>query len=104
MCIDDCRMMSDYEYAGQGIQFSNMNDGLFSFSSCLVMMFVDFVLYGVLAWYFDLVLPQEYGTPEHPLFFLSPKLWMTLIDYLSRLLFPSHVRYDRIEDIVLASK
>lgn len=40
------------------------------------MMFVDFILYGILAWYFDLVLPQEYGTPEHPFFFLNYKYYL----------------------------
>jgi ABC-type multidrug transport system ATPase subunit len=71
-------IISGYERAGVGVQFENMNDGDYSFSSALTMMFVDFILYGILAWYFDLVLPQEYGTPEHPLFFLSCRYWARL--------------------------
>ena len=46
--------------------------------SCMGMMLLDIFLYAILAWYFDLVLPQEYGTPERPLFFLERKYWSWL--------------------------
>ena len=34
-----------------GVQWDNFNDGEFSFFGVLFMMFVDFVVYGLLAWY-----------------------------------------------------
>lgn len=49
-------IIADYEYAGVGVQFSNMNEGLYNFSGCLQMMIADFFIYGVLAWYFDQVM------------------------------------------------
>ena len=68
-------IIANLEYTGVGIQFSNMWDGNFSFGICLFMMFIDFYIYGFLAWYLDQVLPQEYGTPKPLLFFLSYKFW-----------------------------
>ena len=69
-------MLSDYEYASVGVQWTNMWDGVFSFGSCLGMMWVDFWLYLFLAWYLEHVLPSEYGQQEHPLFFLLPSYWL----------------------------
>ena len=34
----------------------------YDFFTCLLMMTLDAVLYGFLAWYFDKILPSEYGT------------------------------------------
>lgn len=65
------------EYSGVGIQLSNMFDGGFSFANCMQMMFFDCVLYLVLAWYLDLVVPQEYGTPLSPLFLFQYDYWIT---------------------------
>ncbi len=41
-------------------------------SLCLGMMAFDAVFYLILAWYFESVLPTQFGAPRHPLFFLSP--------------------------------
>lgn len=68
-------ILAQAEYSGQGIQYSNLFEGSYSFASCLGMLFVDFILYGLLSLYFDLVFPQEFGTPEHPLFFLNWRIW-----------------------------
>ena len=46
-------------------------DGTYSFGGTLRMMALDFVLYGVLATYFDKVLPNEYGSRLPPLFFIT---------------------------------
>ena len=46
-----------------------------NWSLVLVMQFVDIILYTLLAWYFDQVLPQEFGPSKHPLFFLSWRYW-----------------------------
>lgn len=68
-------MISDLEYGGVGIQFHNMFVGDFNFGTVLLLMFWDFFLYGILAFYFDQVLQQEHGTPKHPLFLLQWRYW-----------------------------
>lgn len=47
----------------------------------MLMMLFDIFLYGILAWYLDLVLPQEFGTPESPLFFLSYTFWRSCFNF-----------------------
>uniref|UniRef100_A0A6B2L4B2 ABC transporter domain-containing protein n=1 Tax=Arcella intermedia TaxID=1963864 RepID=A0A6B2L4B2_9EUKA len=42
--------------------------------TCIISLFICGVVYFILYLYFDAVLPQEYGVPKHPLFFLKP-LW-----------------------------
>jgi ABC-type multidrug transport system fused ATPase/permease subunit len=66
-------MIASYEYSGVGIQYSNVNDGQFSFNTVLFMMWADFFIYGFLAWYLDQVIPHEFGSTQHPLFFLSKR-------------------------------
>jgi ABC-type multidrug transport system fused ATPase/permease subunit len=68
-------MIASYEYSGVGIQYSNVNDGEFSFNTVLFMMWADFFIYGFLAWYLDQVIPHEFGSVQHPLFFLNPRFW-----------------------------
>lgn len=68
-------IIASYEDGGIGVQFSNIGEGLYNFSDCLSFMFFDAVLYGVLAWYLDQVLPTEYGTPRKPWFILLPSYW-----------------------------
>eukprot|EP01037_Dinobryon_pediforme_P018774 gene18774-19080_t len=57
-------IIANLEYTGVGLQFSNISDGDFNFALVLFMMWLDFYIYGFLAWYLDQVLPQEYGTPK----------------------------------------
>ena len=58
-----------------GVQFSNIFDTGYNLATAISMMFFDIFLYGFLAWYFNHVLPQEYGQRKHPLFFLFPSFW-----------------------------
>eukprot|EP01031_Cornospumella_fuschlensis_P031294 gene31294-37822_t len=55
--------ISEYEYAGVGIQPFNLFEGPFNMGIVIIMLIVDFFVYGFLAWYLDQVLPQEFGTP-----------------------------------------
>eukprot|EP00736_Rhodelphis_marinus_P014162 Rmarinus@m.10137 len=64
-----------YEGANMGVSWNNMHEGGFSFADCLTMMFVDIILYAVLAWYCDNVVPAAWGTQKHPLFFLKKSYW-----------------------------
>jgi hypothetical protein len=48
-----------------GVLASNLNTvtaSNFSAGGAISMMFVDFILYAVLGWYLDKVLPSDYGT------------------------------------------
>ena len=38
----------------------------------LLFLYIDMIIYFVLALYLDQVLPSEYGVPKHPLFFMDP--------------------------------
>ena len=39
------------------------------------MLLADTLLYLLLAIYFDLIIPKEYGQQYHPLFFIYPSFW-----------------------------
>ncbi len=75
MCHLVFSIIVQYEGTGVGVQFYNLYNDNFNLAGVFGMMFADFILYGVLAWYLDLVLPQEFGTPEHPLFIFSYSYW-----------------------------
>eukprot|EP01038_Epipyxis_sp_PR26KG_P012006 gene12006-16074_t len=68
-------ILANYEYSGKGVQLNNIGEGGFSFAIVLFMLWIDFYIYGILALYLDQVIPQEYGTPKHPLFFLQWRYW-----------------------------
>ncbi len=44
----------------EGMHFSNMNMGQFPLSGSITMLAIDVILYGLLAFYFDSVLPSKY--------------------------------------------
>jgi ATP-binding cassette subfamily A (ABC1) protein 3 len=70
-------VFADYEGGLVGVQASNLDleTSNFTYSLCVGMMFFDAVLYGVLAWYLDNVLPSEFGT-QLPLYFpFLPSYW-----------------------------
>ena len=73
------QIISDYEYADVGVNFVNIDNGEFSLLGVMQMLTVDIFIYAFLAWYFDLILPGEYGTSRHPLFFLSCKYWASFV-------------------------
>lgn len=66
-----------YESITVGVQFSNLNDTGYNLSDCIALMIVDFFIYGFLAWYFDQVLPHEFGPSKHPLFLFLPSYWLS---------------------------
>jgi hypothetical protein len=68
-------IISQFEYGNVGIQFSNLTIGKYNFQTVLTMMFIDFIIYGILAWYFDKILPHEHGTVENPLFVFNWRYW-----------------------------
>lgn len=70
-------VFADWEGGLVGVQSDNTSTltSNFSYTLTVVMLFVDALLYGLLALYFDLVLPSEYGTQLSPYFFLLPSFW-----------------------------
>ncbi|XP_064460515.1 cholesterol transporter ABCA5-like isoform X2 [Ornithodoros turicata] len=53
------------------MRFSNLFDESFSVGSAMIMLFVDILLYGLLAYYFDTVVPGEFGQSRSPLYILN---------------------------------
>eukprot|EP00659_Diplonema_papillatum_P019733 gene19733-30410_t len=68
-------LMTNYESADTGSGFANFFDDDYSYAFSVMMMLADSVLYLVLAWYLDQVLPSEFGVKKHPLFFTKPGYW-----------------------------
>mmetsp|Transcript_62430 Transcript_62430/g.122842 ORF Transcript_62430/g.122842 Transcript_62430/m.122842 type:complete len:2323 (-) Transcript_62430:80-7048(-) len=70
-------VFADYEGGLVGVQSSNLSieTSNFSYSLCVGMLFFDAVLYGVLAWYLDKVMPSEFGTQLPPYFPFLPSYW-----------------------------
>lgn len=64
---------------GEGITFGNIwstdPQGGMPFAGSMIMMGVDIVLYGTLAYYFDSVIPSEHGIKRSPIFCFKPSYW-----------------------------
>lgn len=67
------------EYGGVGIQRWNTSEGLYSFNTCLVMLFVDSIFYLVLSIYLDRVI----GIGCQPLCLSRPRLWAEQLGLIS---------------------
>jgi ATP-binding cassette subfamily A (ABC1) protein 3 len=55
------------------------------------MLFLDAVLYSLLAWYLDLVLPSEFGVPRPWYFIFAPKFWLGLFQRIVYFIRPHDV-------------
>uniref|UniRef100_A0A8I3MPS8 ABC transporter domain-containing protein n=1 Tax=Canis lupus familiaris TaxID=9615 RepID=A0A8I3MPS8_CANLF len=66
------RLISSFEIRGTGMRWKHVGglSGEFNFSHVLVMLVLDSVLYGLVAWYVEAVLPGEYGIPKPWYFFV----------------------------------
>jgi len=58
---------------GVGLQWSNINevssiDDNFTMLHTIIMLSVDIVLYTIITWYVDALLPGDFGTPQ-PFYF-----------------------------------
>ncbi|CAM9924170.1 unnamed protein product, partial [Hapterophycus canaliculatus] len=52
--------VADYEYAGIGAGWGNWDEGEYSLKTSITMMFLDSVIYCMLAWYLDKVRAGRY--------------------------------------------
>ena len=69
--------LEKYESAVLGLQWYNIDEEYenFRFSTAITMFWVDYVLYLLLALYFDHVWPSRYGGRYVPWFCLLPSYW-----------------------------
>ncbi|PSN57079.1 ATP-binding cassette sub-family A member 5 [Blattella germanica] len=64
------------DLSGDGVSFDNLWSGPgIPFGGSLIMMSLDIVLYGLLAYYLDCVIPSEHGTKRSPWFCFTPGFW-----------------------------
>uniref|UniRef100_A0A8C1F0N7 Cholesterol transporter ABCA5 n=1 Tax=Cyprinus carpio carpio TaxID=630221 RepID=A0A8C1F0N7_CYPCA len=63
------------EAQGDGAVFSSLGNGPHALYVPMVMLFLDCILYLLLAIYLDQVLPGEFGTRRSVLYFLQPSYW-----------------------------
>lgn len=68
-------ILSDFEYAQVGLQRSNVNDGAYSFNTALGFLLFDTILYLVLGWYLEQVIPRQYGVAKKWYFILTLSFW-----------------------------
>jgi len=73
---------NDLPVNGATIATSTLTQG-YSIQSAYVMLFVDIVLYLTLAWYFDNVVPTEFGVKRPWYFVFQPSYWLSVLSSLS---------------------
>ncbi|CAN9506482.1 unnamed protein product [Ophioblennius macclurei] len=76
--------LSRYEEQGMGLQWDNIRTSPlegdeFSFLTSICMMWLDTVLYAVLAWYLDNVFPGQYGIGRPFYFPFLPRYWLNTV-------------------------
>nr|CAH7743826.1 unnamed protein product [Callosobruchus chinensis] len=72
LAMDNALVM---DLSGRGVNFDNLWEGAMPFGGSLILMALDIVLYGLLAYYLDSVVPSEHGVKRSPLFCFKPSYW-----------------------------
>ena len=71
--------MGYLEDSGIGVQLTNFDSSDFpsgyTFGSSLIMLVVDIILWGLLTWYLNRVIPGDYGAPQKWNFFITRRYW-----------------------------
>ncbi|XP_051957162.1 phospholipid-transporting ATPase ABCA1 [Xyrauchen texanus] len=75
-----CEYFSQYEEQGVGIQWFNlksspMEGDSYNFTTSIIMLYVDAVIYAVATWYIEAVFPGEYGVPRPWNFIFQLNYW-----------------------------
>uniref|UniRef100_A0A8C4L831 ATP binding cassette subfamily A member 3 n=1 Tax=Equus asinus TaxID=9793 RepID=A0A8C4L831_EQUAS len=73
-------MVSTFFSKGTGVQWRDLLspvnvDDDFSFGQVLGMLLLDSILYGLVTWYVEAVLPGQFGVPQPWYFFIMPSYW-----------------------------
>ncbi|GLH01026.1 Probable multidrug resistance-associated protein lethal(2)03659 [Gryllus bimaculatus] len=73
MAVDKALML---DIAGHGVHLNNLWSGPgMPFGGSIIMMLVDIIGYGLLAYYLDSVIPSEYGVKQYPWFCFTKSYW-----------------------------
>ncbi|CAH1111719.1 unnamed protein product [Psylliodes chrysocephalus] len=73
LAIDNAIVM---DLSGEGVNISNIWSGPgVPFGGSVIMMAFDIVIYGLLAYYLDSIVPSEYGVKRSPLFCFKLAFW-----------------------------
>ncbi|XP_070816442.1 phospholipid-transporting ATPase ABCA1 isoform X1 [Chaetodon trifascialis] len=75
-----CEYFSQYEEQGVGIQWYNLHSSpvegdSYSFTTSILMLYVDAFIYAIAAWYIEAVFPGEYGIPRPWTFIFQINYW-----------------------------
>jgi ATP-binding cassette subfamily A (ABC1) protein 1 len=76
-----CSYFAYFEQQGTGLLWENLNESPnykddFSFLKVIMMMYIDGIIYLLLALYIEQVFPGKYGVPKPAYFFLTKSFWM----------------------------
>ncbi|KAM9057540.1 phospholipid-transporting ATPase ABCA3 isoform 1-T8 [Megaptera novaeangliae] len=74
------QLIGKFEAKGTGVQWRDLLspvnvDDDFSFGQVLGMLLLDSVLYSLVTWYVEAVLPGQFGVPQPWYFFILPSYW-----------------------------
>ncbi|XP_077103623.1 phospholipid-transporting ATPase ABCA1b isoform X2 [Siphateles boraxobius] len=75
-----CEYFALFEEQGVGIQWNNLfasplEDDKYNLTTCLILMYFDAFLYGVMTWYIETVFPGQYGIPRPWYFPFTKSYW-----------------------------
>ncbi|KAM4739857.1 phospholipid-transporting ATPase ABCA1 isoform 1-T1 [Anableps anableps] len=75
-----CEYFSQYEEQGVGIQWYNLQASpvegdTYSFTTSIIMLYVDAFIYAIAAWYIEAVFPGQYGIPRPWYFIFQLNYW-----------------------------
>uniref|UniRef100_A0A3B4Z5Q1 ATP binding cassette subfamily A member 7 n=1 Tax=Stegastes partitus TaxID=144197 RepID=A0A3B4Z5Q1_9TELE len=97
-----CEYFSQYEEQGVGIQwynlrFSPVEGDTYSFTTSILMLYVDAFIYAIAAWYIEAVFPGEYGIPRPWYFIFQINYWGGIPLEAGMPIPPAPTEQDRIE-------
>ncbi|XP_065097861.1 phospholipid-transporting ATPase ABCA1 isoform X2 [Paramisgurnus dabryanus] len=75
-----CEYFSQYEEQGVGIQWFNLRSSpvegdSYNFTTSIIMLYVDAVIYALATWYIEAVFPGQYGIPRPWYFIFQLNYW-----------------------------
>ncbi|CAL8309859.1 unnamed protein product [Lota lota] len=75
-----CEYFSQYEEQGEGIQWYNLHSSpsegdTYNFTTAIVMLYVDAIIYAIATWYIEAVFPGQYGVPKPWNFIFQWNYW-----------------------------
>nr|XP_024376526.1 ATP-binding cassette sub-family A member 1-like isoform X3 [Physcomitrium patens]XP_024376527.1 ATP-binding cassette sub-family A member 1-like isoform X3 [Physcomitrium patens] len=68
-------LVAHYEGSGYGLTWADIGEDGFSIWRVLMLLLADSVLYILLAWYLEQVIPSGYAARQSPWFLFSPSYW-----------------------------